>query len=157
MFEMTVGIKYTDSGTSGDMGYKREVVSPVFRSSFSPLQALLFCSKRNVNFAMYNQKYWFSMSCWVLPDSLVSSLQVQEVDLSYRSLSLCYFDRLNTTDDFLRSKLGALVLKFSGQYLNLVVICIFLFFPYNISSQVEANYAAFKGVVTSARPLKRVY
>lgn len=52
--------------------------------------------------------------------------------------------------------LGALVLKFSDQYLYLVVILFFLFFPHDISSQVEDNYAAFKGVF-SARPLKRVY
>lgn len=46
MFEMTVGIKYTDSRTSGDMGYKREVISPVFCFSFSPLQAFAFLFKK---------------------------------------------------------------------------------------------------------------
>lgn len=59
MFEMTVGIKYTDSGTSGDMGYKREVISPVFRSSFSPLQAFAFLFKQECEL------------CYVQPEILV--------------------------------------------------------------------------------------
>lgn len=46
MFETTVGIKHTDSGISGNMGHEREVTSPVFLSSFSPLQAFPFLFKK---------------------------------------------------------------------------------------------------------------
>lgn len=46
MFEMTLGIKHTDSGISGTMGYEREVTSPVFLSSFSPLQAFAFLFRK---------------------------------------------------------------------------------------------------------------
>lgn len=45
MFETPVGIIHTDSGISGTMGYEREVTSPVFLSSLSPLQAFAFLFK----------------------------------------------------------------------------------------------------------------
>lgn len=46
MFEMTVGIKGTDSGISGNMGYERKVTSLIFLSSFSTLQPFSFVFKK---------------------------------------------------------------------------------------------------------------
>lgn len=109
---MTVDIKYTDLEISCDTEHKGRWQPLYFSPTFLLCRLVLFCSKRAVNFAVYNQKYWFSASCQLLPNSLVFSLQVQEADLSYSSLGLYYFDRLNIVDDFLRSKLGARVLKF---------------------------------------------
>lgn len=46
MLEMTLGVKSTDSGISGAMGYEREVTSPEFLFSFSPLQVFAFLFKK---------------------------------------------------------------------------------------------------------------